>query len=207
MIGRKDQLKLDEETWACLSPSPSKWPLSWSSRLCLVKPLQKDQSCSPRSGDLQWLNCLLFAALKHASLCTRVHTDAQVQLGTWGECPHKKQRRSRLCLPEPTVRLRLQDSSEVPQATELSLSPPLYRWGPCGPKTRMMPRLCSTSKGGRRKQARLHGQSLSPLAPSAAPPRVSSPRSTLGTKCMLQERGPCPKAQSSNSETSGTCGR
>lgn len=183
-IGGKDQLKLNEEARACLSPSPSTWPWSWSSRPCLVQPPQRDQPCSPGSGDLQWLGCLLLAALKHASMCTRGHTDVQVQLGTWGECPRKEQRRSGSRLPEPTVRLRLQDSSEGPQATELSLSPPPYRWGQCGPKTRMMPRLCSTSKGGRRKQAELRGQSLSPLAPSAFPPGVSSPGSTLGTKCM-----------------------
>lgn len=89
---------------------------------------------------------------------------------------------------------------------ETGLRPPC-RWGRCGPKTRMMPRVCSTPKGGCRKRAELHGPGLSPLAPSAAPPGASSPPGTLGTKCMLPERGPCPEAQSDNSEASGTCGR
>lgn len=195
VIGGKDQLKLDEDTRACLSPSP------WSGGPRLAKPPQRDRPCSPRSGGLGWLARLLLAALEHASVCTRGHADAQVQLGAWGE------RRSRFRPPDPTGRLRLQDSRDGPQATELSLSPPPCRWGWCGPKTRMMPRVCSTPKGGCRKRAELHGPSLSPLAPSAAPSGASSPPGTLGTKCMLPERGPCPKAQSDNSEASGTCGR
>lgn len=158
MIGGKDQLKLDEDTRACLSPSP------WSGGPRLAKPPQRDRPCSPRSGGLGWLARPLLAALEHASVCTRGPTDAQVQLGAWGERPRKQQRRSRFPPPDPTGRLRLQDSRDGPQAAELSPSPPPCRWGRCGPKTRMMPRVCSTPKGGCRKRAELHGPSFLPLA-------------------------------------------
>lgn len=111
MIGGKDQLKLDEDTRACLSPSP------WSGGPRLAKPPQRDRPRSPRSGGLGWLARLLLAALEHASVCTRGPTDAQVQLGAWGERPRKQQRRSRFRPPDPTGRLRLQDSRDGPQAT------------------------------------------------------------------------------------------
>lgn len=146
VTGGKKQLKLNEQTWASLL-----YPLNdlhAAAADLSGEDTAEGQVCSPWSGNLQWLDCVACCC----GPCERAythHTDAHGQLCAGGKYPAKWKKPcwSRLCLPDPTVPLCLQDPREGPQAQRTFPVPATLQMGSLRPYDRGNPKLMQHIQG------------------------------------------------------------